>query len=81
MEVHGAKPIVFLGGLLMVRASWLASFKGLLWRRKPQGWAASRPKASLRRMQPQERLEDRRLMAVDVLPDVAVDIVATAGDA
>jgi large repetitive protein len=65
----------------MVRASWLASFKGLLWRRKPQGWAASRPKASLRRMQPQERLEDRRLMAVDVLPDVAVDIVATAGDA
>ena len=81
MQVHGVKPSIFLGGLLMVRASWLASFKGLLWRRKPQGWAASRPKASLRRMQPQERLEDRRLMAVDVLPDVAVDIVATAGDA
>ena len=81
MEVHGAKPIVFLGGVHMVRASWLASFKGLLWRRKPQGWAASRPQAASRRMQSHERLEDRRVMAVDVLPDVATDIVATAGDA
>jgi hypothetical protein len=65
----------------MFRASWLASFKGLLSRRETQGLAASRPQAAWRRMQPQERLEDRRLMAVDVLPDVAVDIVATAGDA
>ena len=65
----------------MVRASWLASFKGLLWRRRPQAWAAGRPQAASRRMQPQERLEDRRVMAVDVLPDVATDIVATGGDA
>jgi len=35
--------------------------------------------AASRRMLPEERFEDRRLMTVEVLPDVAVDLVATAG--
>lgn len=65
----------------MVRAFWLASFTGLLTRRTRRDGAANRQQTASHRIRPQERLEDRRVMAVDVLPDVVVDVMATASDA